>query len=65
MFKYLIASLCTFLFLVACSPDNSEKTPPVKLFADQRNALDKSKTVDPEQQKHDEEQRKAIDEQTK
>lgn len=60
-----IAILCSLLILSACSPDNSEKTPPVKLFAEQRNALDKAKTVDPEQQKHDEEQRKAIDEQTK
>ncbi len=62
---YRIAILCTLLLLSACGPDNNAKAPPAKLFADQRSVLDKAKTVDPEQQKHDEEQRKAIDEQTK
>lgn len=63
--NYRIAILCLLLLLSSCSPDNSEKTPPVKLFAEQRSALDKAKTVDPEQQKRDEEQRKAVEEQTK
>jgi hypothetical protein len=56
---------CTLLLLSACSPDNSEKTPSPKLFAEQRDALDKAKTVDAELKKRDEEQSKAIDEQTK
>jgi hypothetical protein len=62
---YTAATLCTLLLLGACSPNNSEKAPPPKLFAEQRDALDKAKTVNPEQQKHDEEQQKAVDEQTK
>jgi len=60
-----ITTLCALLLLGACSPSNGDKTPPPKLFAEQREALDKSKTVAPEQEKHDEEQRKAVDEQTK
>lgn len=63
--NYRTATLCALLLLSACSPNNSENTPPPKLFAEQREALDKAKTVDPEQQKHDAEQRKTIDEQTK
>jgi hypothetical protein len=51
--------------LSACSPDNKDNTPPPKLFATQRDALDKAKTVNAAQQKNDEEQHKAIDEQTK
>lgn len=60
---YRCAALCSLLLLVAaCSPE--EKNPPTKLFEEQRNALDKAKTVDPAQQKQDEEQRKAIEQQT-
>ena len=63
--NYRTTTLCALLLLSACSPNNSEKTPPPKLFAEQREALDKAKTVNPEQQKQDEAQRKAVDEQTK
>lgn len=62
---YRTATLCALLLLGACSPSNNENTPPPKLFAEQRDALDKAKTISPEQQKHDEAQRKAVDEQTK
>jgi uncharacterized lipoprotein len=60
-----LTAFLALLLLSACSPSNSDKTPPPKLFAEQREALDKAKTVAPEQQKHDEEQQKAVDEQTK
>jgi hypothetical protein len=62
--SYLATILCTLLLLGACSPSNSEKSPP-KLFAEQREALDKAKTVNTEQEKHNEEQQKAVDGQTK
>ena len=62
---YRIFTLCTLLLLSACSPSNSEKTPPPKLFAEQRDALDKAKIVVPAEQKHNDEQQKAVDEQTK
>jgi hypothetical protein len=55
--------LCALLLLGACSPNNNE-TPAPKLFKDQREALDKAKAVDPAQQKQDEEQKKAIEQQT-
>lgn len=54
--------LCAFLLLTACSPNDNEPPPP-KLFEGQRNALDKAKEVDAEQQKQNEEQRKAIEQQ--
>lgn len=60
---YRTAALCAFLLLGACSPNKEEKTPP-KLFEEQRDALDKAKTVNPAQQQQDEEQRKAIEKQT-
>ena len=62
---YRIATLFALIPICACNPGNSEKASPPKLFAEQREALDKAKTVAPEQKKQDEEQRKAIDEQTK
>ena len=62
---YRTLTLCALLLLGACNPSNSEKTPPPKLFAEQREALDKAKTVAPAEQKHYEEQQKAVDEQTK
>ncbi len=54
--------LCALLLLSACG--KSEDQPAPKLFKDQRDVLDKAKTVDPAQQKQDEEQRKAIEQQT-
>jgi len=62
---YRTLTLCALLLISACSPSNSEKSPPPKLFADQRDALDKAKTVGATEQKHSEEQQKAVDEQTK
>jgi len=61
---YRIATLlCTILLLAACSPNDNEPPAP-KLFEDQRDALDKAKAVDAEQQKQDEERRKALEQQT-
>ena len=62
--SYRTATLCALLLLGACSPNKEEKTPPPKLFEEQRDALDKAKTVNPAQQQQDEEQRKAIEKQT-
>lgn len=55
--------LCALLLLSACSPNDNE-TPAPKLFKDQRDVLDKAKTVDPALQKQDEEQRKAMEQQS-
>ena len=55
--------LCALLLLGACGQSDSQPAP--KLFKDQRDVLDKTKTVDPALQKQDEEQRKAIEQQTK
>lgn len=55
--------LCALLLLTACSPNDNE-TPAPKLFKDQRDALDKARTVDSAQQKENEEQRKLIEQQT-
>jgi major membrane immunogen (membrane-anchored lipoprotein) len=55
--------LCTLLLLGACGQSDAQPAP--KLFKDQRDALDKAKTIDPAMQKQDEEQRKAIEQQTK
>jgi len=57
------AALCAILLLGACSPGN-DPTPPPKLLKEQRDVLDKSKTVDPAQQQQDEAQRKEIEQQT-
>lgn len=54
--------LCALLLLSACSPNNSD-TPAPKLFKDQRDVLDKARTVDSTQQNQDAEQRKAIEQQ--
>lgn len=62
--KQSILALCIVLSLGACSPNKDEKTPPPKLFEAQRDALDKAKTVEGTQQKQDEEQRKAVEQQT-
>ncbi len=59
---YRTAALCAMLLLNACSPSSEEK--PQKLFNEQRDALDKAKAVNAEQQKQDEEQKKAIEQQT-
>lgn len=49
------------LMLLACSPDNSAKT---KLFEDQRNALDKAKTVEKTVQQQMQETRQNEEKQT-
>ncbi len=58
----LATTLCMRLLLGACSPNDNE-TPAPKMFKDQRDALDKAKTVNPALKKQDEEQRKAIEQQ--
>ena len=55
--------LCALFLLGACGKTDTQPAP--KLFKDQIDVLDKAKTVDPAQQKQDEEQRKAIEQQTK
>jgi hypothetical protein len=60
---YRIATLlCATLLLAACSPKDNEPPAP-KLFEGQRDALDKAKAVSAEQQKQDEERRKAMEQQ--
>ncbi len=54
--------LSSLLLLAACG--KSEDQPAPKLFEGQRNALDKAKAVGAEQQKQEEEQRKAMEQQT-
>ena len=54
--------LCSILLLGACGPGGNDAPPP-KLFQDQRNALDKAKSVGATQQEQTEEQRKAIEKQ--
>ena len=58
-----VVLMCASLLLGACG--QSDNPPAPKLFKDQRDVLDKSKTVDPAMQKQDEEQRKEIEQQTK
>lgn len=55
--------LLALLSLGACGPNN-DATPPPKLFKEQRDVLDKSKAVDASQQQQNEEQRKALEQQT-
>ena len=59
----LTTLICAMLLLSACSP-NENPPPAPKLFEEQRDALDKAKAVDAEQQKLAEERRKAIEQQT-
>jgi hypothetical protein len=54
--------LCALLLISACGQSDNQPAP--KLFKDQRDVLDKAKTVEPAQQKQDEEQRKMIEQQT-
>ncbi len=54
--------LFSLLLLGACG--KREEQPAPKLFQDQREALDKAKAVDPAMQKLDEQQRKALEQQT-
>jgi major membrane immunogen (membrane-anchored lipoprotein) len=54
--------LCATLLLGACG--QSDNQPPPKLFKDQRDVLDKAKTVEGTLQKQNEEQRKMIEQQT-
>jgi outer membrane lipoprotein-sorting protein len=56
------ALLCTILLLAACGQSDSQPAP--KLFKDQRDVLDKAKTVDATLQKQAEEQRKTTEQQT-
>lgn len=56
--------LCTTLLLLAACGPNDNEPPPPKLFEDQRDALDKAKALDSALQKQDEEQRKAMEQQT-
>lgn len=49
------------LLLGACG--KSDDAPAPQLFKEQRDVLDRAKTVDPTVQKQDEEQRKAIEQQ--
>ncbi len=56
------ALLSTLVLLAACSP-KSDEPPAPQLFQQQRQALDKAKAVDANQQKQEEEQRKAIEQQ--
>lgn len=53
--------LCTILLLAACGQSDDQPAP--KLFKDQRDVLDKAKTVDAELQRQEEERRKAIEQQ--
>ncbi len=55
--------LCLLPLLGACGQSNEQPAP--KLFQEQRDALDKAKAVDPALQKQDEEQRKALEQQTR
>lgn len=55
--------LLALLLLGACSP-NSDATPPPKLFKEQRDVLEKAKGVDTTQQHQNDEQRKALEQQT-
>ena len=60
---YLTAALSLLLTLSACSP-STDQTPAPKLFKEQRDVLDKAKAVDAAQQKQNEEQQKALENQT-
>lgn len=54
--------LCTLLLLAACGQSDNQPAP--KLFKEQRDVLDKAKAVGADQQKKDEEQRKAMEQQS-
>ena len=55
--------LSALLLLGGCGKSDTQPAP--KLFKDQIEVLDKAKTVDPALQKQDDEQRKAIEQQSK
>jgi len=59
----LTTLICAIFLFSACGP-NENPPPAPKLFEEQRDALDKAKAVDAEQQKLAEERRKAIEQQT-
>lgn len=60
---YRTATLvCAILLLGACGKSDDQPTP--KLFKEQRDVLDRAKTVDPMVQKQAEEQRKDLEQQT-
>ncbi|TNC99603.1 MAG: hypothetical protein FD121_99 [Gallionellaceae bacterium] len=60
---YCSAALCSLLFLSACG-EKKDETPPPKLFSEQREALDKAKTVNDTLQKSNAEQQKKIEHQS-
>ncbi|MBI5889913.1 MAG: hypothetical protein HZB47_04460 [Nitrosomonadales bacterium] len=60
---YRTAVLVSALFLLAACGKSDEQPAP-KLFQDQREALDKAKAVDAAAKKLEEEQRKAIEQQS-
>lgn len=49
------------MFLLACGPD---KTPPPKLFEDQRNALDKAKAIEDTVQQQNQNMQQSLEKQT-
>lgn len=55
--------LCSLLLLAACNSADNQPPGP-KLFGEQRDAIDKAKTVEDTQQQQAEEQKKAIEQQT-
>ena len=54
--------LGSLTLLVACGKNDDRPAP--KLFKEQRDVLDKAKTIDPALQQQDAEQRKAIEQQS-
>lgn len=56
------AALLALGLLSACSPSENA-APKQKLFEQERNVLDKSKTIDAAQQQQTQEQKDAIDKQ--
>lgn len=56
-------SLCVLLLLAACKPADNQPPAP-KLFEEQRDAVDKAKAVEGEQQQQAEEQKKQMEQQT-
>lgn len=58
----LTGMLLTLSLISACSPNDSAP-PKQKLFEQERNVLDKSKSVDALQQQQTDEQKQAIDKQ--
>lgn len=62
--SYRIAIISTLLLLSACDQKSKEQTEPPKLFADQREALDKAKAVGAALQEQEDKKRKELEQQT-